>query len=88
MAAHLRIRKTTARITKHFYWPGCLSEIEDFCQTYHECQIQGRHNNAKVCLVTVPLIDVPFSRVAIDIIGPMPTTDNENAYILTMIDLD
>ena len=47
MAGHLGIRKTTARITKHFNWPGCLSEIKDFCWTCHECQIQERHNNAR-----------------------------------------
>ena len=39
MAGHLGIRKTTARITKHFYWPGCLSEIKNICRTYHECKI-------------------------------------------------
>ena len=95
MAGYLGIGKQQQELSNNFLgllitiiW--CLSQIMDFCRTCHECQIQGRHNNAKASLVTVPLIHTPFSWVYwylfIDIIGPIPTTDNENVYILPMID--
>ena len=35
----------------------------------------------------MPLIDVPFKRVAIDLIGPLtPTSSEGHKYILTMVD--
>ena len=35
----------------------------------------------------MPLIDVPFKRVAIDLIGPInPTTNERHGYILTIVD--
>ena len=38
-------------------------------------------------LGTVPLIDTPFKRVAVDLVGPMfPVTDRGNRYILTLVD--
>jgi hypothetical protein len=35
----------------------------------------------------MPLIDIPFQRVAIDLVGPIaPVTDRGNRYILTLVD--
>ena len=35
----------------------------------------------------LPLIDTPFKRVAVDIVGPFePRSEKRNRYILTMID--
>ncbi|XP_077528073.1 uncharacterized protein LOC144139654 [Haemaphysalis longicornis] len=35
----------------------------------------------------MPVIETPFQRVAIDIVGPLsPTTENGNRYVLTMVD--
>lgn len=35
----------------------------------------------------MPLIDVPFKRVAVDIIGPVhPPSDQGHKYILTLVD--
>lgn len=35
----------------------------------------------------MPIIDTPFERVAIDLVGPLPTTsESGNRYVLTMVD--
>ena len=35
----------------------------------------------------MPLIDTPFRRVAVDLIGPLhPITERGNRYILTLVD--
>ena len=42
---------------------------------------------SKVPLGKLPLIDTPFRRVAVDIVGPIePCSEKRNRYILTMID--
>ena len=41
----------------------------------------------KVPLGKLPLIDTPFKRVAVDIVGPIePRSERKSRYILTMID--
>ena len=62
-----------------------------FCKSCDICQrtIQkGRvTDQAKVPLGKMPLIDTPFKRVAVDIVGPIePRSDKKSWYILTMID--
>ena len=35
----------------------------------------------------MPIIDVPFKRVAVDLVGPMfPPSENGDRYILTLVD--
>jgi len=37
-------------------------------------------------LIPLPVMSEPFTRVAIDIVGPLPTTATGNRFILTIID--
>jgi len=42
---------------------------------------------AKVPLGNLPLIETPFQRVSVDLVGPIaPATDRGNRYILTLVD--
>lgn len=42
---------------------------------------------ARAPLGSMPTIDTPFQRVAVDIVGPIPpATSKGNRYILTMVD--
>jgi hypothetical protein len=42
--------------------------------------------NVKVPMVKTPIIREPFSKIAIDIVGPLSRTKKGNKYILTVID--
>ena len=37
-------------------------------------------------LVPMPIIDVPFDRIALDIVGPLPKTSRGHRYILVIVD--
>lgn len=87
LAGHLGTKKTRERILQHFYWPGLYNDVSDYCRSCDVCQLgvpKGRIT--KVPLVSIPPLDVPFKRVAIDFIGPLPVTDEKNRYILTLVD--
>jgi hypothetical protein len=43
-------------------------------------------DNVKVPMVKTPIIREPFSKIAIDIVGPLSRTKKGNKYILTVID--
>lgn len=37
-------------------------------------------------LVNLPIIDIPFSRIAMDIVGPVERSRSSNRYILVVVD--
>ena len=59
-----------------------------FCKSCDICQRTIRKGRVtKEPLGKLPLIDTPFKRVAVDIVGPTePRSDKKSRYILTMVD--
>ncbi|XP_062599512.1 uncharacterized protein LOC134261046 [Saccostrea cucullata] len=88
MSGHLAISRTSSRILSEFYWPGLQTDVKLFCRSCDICQRTIQKGKvSKYPLQKMPLIDVPFKRVAVDIVGPMhPITDKGNRYILTLVD--
>ncbi|XP_071842666.1 uncharacterized protein [Apostichopus japonicus] len=88
MAGHLGIAKTTDKVQSQFYWPGVGSDVMRYCKSCDICQrTSDKGRVTKVPLGHMPLIDTPFKRVAVDIVGPIsPTSKHGNRYILTLVD--
>ena len=88
MSGHLGIKKTTDRVLANFYWPGVQGDIRRYCVSCDICQrTVPKGRVSKVPLGRMPLIDTPFRRVAVDLVGPIyPSTDPGNRYILTLVD--
>ncbi|XP_037790572.1 uncharacterized protein LOC119585923 [Penaeus monodon] len=88
MGGHLGIKKTTAWIQSNFFWPGMCVEIARYCRSCDVCQRtvdKGRVSRVK--MGRVPLIQEPFQRVAVDIVGPIePRANDGSRYILTIVD--
>ena len=88
MGGHLGIKKTTQRVLSKFFWPGMTAHIARFCRSCDTCQRtvdKGRVKRVK--MGRMPLIQEPFKRVAVDIIGPIePRASDGSRYILTIVD--
>jgi len=72
MGGHQGISRTLDRVSSQFWWPGMTGDIHRYCKSCDTCQrtiAKGR--TPKVPLGNVPLIDTPFKRVAVDIVGPI-----------------
>ncbi|XP_025113979.1 uncharacterized protein LOC112576003 [Pomacea canaliculata] len=70
MAGHLGARRTRDRIWCEFYWPGMCKEIGRYCASCDTCQrTTPRGNLRKVPLGKMPIVDQPFKKVGIDLIG-------------------
>ena len=85
---HMGIKKTTDRVLSNFYWPGIHGDITRFCRSCDICQrTVPKGKVTKVPLQKMPLIDTPFKRVAVDLVGPIqPPSENGYRYILTLVD--
>ena len=44
MAGYLGIKKTCARVLRHFYWPKLKQPVKLYCRKCHTCQIIGKPN--------------------------------------------
>ncbi|XP_068210592.1 uncharacterized protein [Palaemon carinicauda] len=87
LAGHFSSRKTVDKIMQKFYWPRASLDIHRFCKSCHSCQ-KFSSKPKKVPLVPMPIVNEPFSRIAIDLVGPItPCTKKGHKYILTVIDM-
>ena len=88
LSGHFSHRKTCAKISMLYFWPGMTSDIYNFCRSCDVCQrfsAKGRLKKAE--MVKMPVISVPFEKVAIDLVGPIqPRSSSGCSYVLTLVD--
>ena len=88
LQGHLGVKNTLTKIQSQFYWPGIVDSVYRFCRSCDLCQKtidKGRVPRAP--LGRMPLIGIPFQRVAIDLVGPLsPPSERGHRYFLTIID--
>lgn len=85
-SAHLGTKKTTAKLYRQFYWPGLSTDVKAACKECPECQKAGKAKRQKVPLIPLPVIEEPFQRLAVDIVGPLKWTKKGHKWILTVMD--
>ena len=86
LGAHLGVQKTYDRVVGRFYWPGAKRAVENFCRQCPECQLVAPRSPPHSPLIPLPIIEVPFSRIAMDIVGPLPKSNRGHRYVLVIVD--
>ena len=69
-----------------FYWPGLYRDVRDYCRSCHQCQKSSPCGTRRAPLIPLPIIDVSFRRVAMDIVGPLPRSSTGKRFILVICD--
>ena len=70
LAEHLGIKKTLDTVVSDFFWPGVCGDVARFCKSCDICQRTIQKGRVtKVPLGKLLLIDTPFKRVAVDVVG-------------------
>ena len=87
-AGHFSHRKTQMKVFEQFFWPGASSDITRYCRSCDICQKVSYKGKVKpVPLQSMPVMTIPFQRIAIDLIGPFsPPSEEGHKYVLTIID--
>ena len=86
LAGHLGKQKTQQRILRRFYWPTVFKDVEEFCRCCVQCQKSTNRRVQQAPLIPLPIISEPFSRIAMDIVGPLPRSRAGNRYVLVLCD--
>ena len=85
-AGHLGRDKTVSKIKRLVYWPGMGDDVARWCVGCPVCARKkpgpgrGREPMQHVN------VGVPLEKIAIDIVGPLPRTENGNEYIMVVVD--
>ena len=88
MSGHQGCKKTKDRVWSQFWWPGFSDDVVRYCRSCDICQRTVEKGKiGKVPLGKMPLIETPFERTAVDLIGPIhPPSERGHRYILTVVD--
>uniref|UniRef100_A0A9J7X964 Gypsy retrotransposon integrase-like protein 1 n=1 Tax=Cyprinus carpio carpio TaxID=630221 RepID=A0A9J7X964_CYPCA len=86
MAGHLGAQNTTQRVRDRFHWPGMEAEIKRFCQACPDCQRTSPQTPPPAPLIPLPIIEVPFERIGMDLVGPLPKSARGHEHILVIVD--
>ena len=86
MSGHLGKKKTRERALQQYYWFGIRTDINQYVACCDICEA----NKAPPKTPRAPLGDMrvgaPMDRLATDILGPFPTTDRGNRFVLIVTD--
>ena len=86
MGGHLEEEKTLARVRERFYWPGYHDQVSNYCKTCSQCaQRKTPHWKRKAPPNSIK-VGSPMQLVAVDLLGPLPETQDGNNYILVVAD--
>ena len=86
MTGHLGRKKTIKRISQRYFWLGMRKDIHEWINTCMECQMRKDEANTKAGSANNLLANEPFELIGMDFIGPLPTTNQGNKYIIVATD--
>ena len=87
-SGHPGISQTLQDIEKKYFHPEMRKIVQEHIRTCLPCQVSKPNNNPiKAPLGRVDPPGQPFERFAIDLVGPLPMTDDYNRHICVSTDL-
>ena len=84
-AGHLGIARTCAKIRQRFFWPGCRADVRRWCSACAPCARVKPGVRGRAELQQHP-VGAPIERLWIDIVGPLPVSEEGHVYILVVCD--
>ena len=84
LTGHFALKGTIQRILERYYWPTIDRDVRAYINSCDDCQRRGKPQ------INEPLhpikVGQPFSRIGIDVVGPLNETKRGNKYIITATD--
>lgn len=86
LAGHFGIAKTVWRLRQYVYWPDLPTDAAGYVRSSPQCQFRKRPNVKPYGpqLTTKPISDSVMKTIAIDLVGRLINTFDDNRYILTV----
>lgn len=62
-----------------------VAKVHNFCQRYPWCQRTSPDKLALAPLIPLPIIGIPLKQVGMDLVGPLPKSNQGHKYILVIV---
>jgi hypothetical protein len=83
---HTGVKRTYAKLRAKYFWKSMKKEISKYIRNCHKCNVNKKFRNTKEKLILTRTPVKPFDIVQVDLMGPLPITEKENKYVLTVQD--
>ena len=84
--SHQSARRIYKTMSEYVAWFGMLADTRHFVNHCKTCKLAKTNPSQRAGYLQLFTAKEPFDMVAIDLVGPLPTTRRGNRYILTGID--
>ena len=85
-SGHLGVEKTLSRIRQGFYWPGMTDSVKRYCRECDDCTAKRLSRESNKAPLGQYLVGESMERIMMDILGPLPLSNQGNKYILVIAD--
>ena len=85
-SGHLGQEKTLDCLKERFYWPGHFSDVHNWCKSCVSCTTRKTSTPRRKAALGTIVAGYPMQIIAIDLVGPLPESDNGNQYMLVVAD--
>lgn len=88
LSGHVGIQKTTETIASRYFWKTLRTDVRRYCTQCLPCAERKKSPHLrKAPLQQFTSLKYPNQITAMDIVGPLPLTEQGNKYMLTHVDL-
>ncbi|UYV71663.1 K02A2.6-like, partial [Cordylochernes scorpioides] len=84
--SHFGVTKTLRKVRERFYWVYCREDVENWCRRCTTCAASKGPQTRSRGKMREYNVGAPFERIAIDVAGPLPVTEDGNKYLLVAMD--
>jgi hypothetical protein len=83
---HLGVNKSLNKLRQRYYWLQARGNIERWCRLYDICAASHDPQTRNQGQLHQYNVGAPFERIAINVAGPFPQSDQGNRYLLIDVD--
>ena len=86
VGGHQGVSRTIKRLKLKYQWKNMKQDVGDYIKNCAVCQKGKSGKNIKQPMLITSTVTSTFQKICLDIVGPLPKTDEGNTYILTIQD--
>ena len=86
VSGHLGMSKLKKIMCKRFHWPKMDKAIKRWVNGCAPCQRRKQYRRNNYGLFKSSVSSRPWQRACMDLVGPLPESDDHNVYLLTIVD--
>jgi hypothetical protein len=83
VGGHQEMNRTVECIKLHLNWPRLEQDVTRYLKQCKVCQVNKETKTIKIPLIVRYTKTTPWEEIYLDIIEPLPTTNNNAKYVLT-----